>query len=820
MHSLNLRDKTPINCMPTSSLIPLRLPFFLLLILYTTISAAQAIPVTISVQTAKKEPVAAASISLSDRIDSLALFSQIADSAGKAVFELAQGQQYFVTITSVGYLPLTKGITITPASTVFSFTLNDESKTLGTVVVSAASKPLMRQEDDKTIIDPESLAAASTNGYEIIEKTPGLFVDQDGNIYLNSTTPASVQINGREMKMSTADIATMLKSLPPDAIARIEVLRTPSARYDASGSGGLVNIILKKGVRIGLTGSINTGMQQGQYGSQFAGLNLNNNNGRTTTYLNLNFTRRNSYERIATNRLYAPDSLLQQEAFTRYPAFVYYGAFGWSRELTSKWELTYDTRLSYTNSDNNTNNHSIIKKISTGDTITNNLAQVHNDGRSLLWTNGLTAKYKIDSSGSEWRTDISHTYANGQTDQLYNTFFYFPPVVPGIGGSGNIDNRRNFTTLQSDLVWKLPDSYTVETGVKSSLLQYNSRTRYFRKTGSTQEPDGNRTNTYRYRENINAFYLQGSKTISSITIKMGARLENTNMQGRQLVPGDTSFNLHRTDLFPYVYLSRKLMKIAGFDLRSYLVYRRTISRPVYEQLNPFPRYVDQFVSEAGNPSLRPQFTQNYEANVSIDERPILAVGMNRTKDIFSSVFYQADSTRSQAIRTYDNIGTSKEFYLRALGAIPPGKRYFFVLGAQYNHNFYQGQYEGSDLSFKRGGWLMFTYHEFKLDRRSRITMNGFWRFKGPLQFYELNAFGAVNANINRQFLNRKLVVTASINDIFRTNRNDFILNQGTVNASGSRRADTRRVGLNIRYNFGIRKKEESSSPFNIAPPEN
>ena len=104
----------------------------------------------------------------------------------------------------------------------------------------------MRQEDDKTIVDPENLAASSTSGYEVLEKTPGLFVDQDGNIYLNSTTPATIYINGREQKMSTADIASLLKSLPPNSIASIEILRTPSAKYDASGGGGIVNIVLKK----------------------------------------------------------------------------------------------------------------------------------------------------------------------------------------------------------------------------------------------------------------------------------------------------------------------------------------------------------------------------------------------------------------------------------------------------------------------------------------------------------------------------------------------------------------------------------------------
>ena len=197
------------------------------------------------------------------------------------------------------------------------------------------------------------------------------------------------------------------------------------------------------------------------------------------------------------------------------------------------------------------------------------------------------------------------------------------------------------------------------------------------------------------------------------------------MKGNQIIPNDTSFNIHSTDLFPYVYVSRNLMKIAGYDLRAYLVYRRTVSRPGYQLLNPSQRYIDPYLFETGNPSLRPQFTQNYEANVSIDERPILAIGVNDTKDIFTNVVYQADSNRSVSYRTYDNLGNNKEVYFRGLGAIPPGGKYFIVAGVQYNHNFYQGLYEGKPLLFKKGSWTIFTYQTFKLTPTTNLSLNGF-----------------------------------------------------------------------------------------------
>ena len=114
------------------------------------------------------------------------------------------------------------------------------------------------------------------------------------------------------------------------------------------------------------------------------------------------------------------------------------------------------------------------------------------------------------------------------------------------------------------------------------------------------------------------------------------------------------------------------MRIAGFDLRAYLIYRRTINRPVYEQLNPFQDMLMNFFRKWAIPSLRPQFTRNYEANISVNERPILAVGVNDTKDIFTNVIYQADTSQSQGFRTYDNLGKNKEWYLRGLGCYTAG----------------------------------------------------------------------------------------------------------------------------------------------------
>jgi iron complex outermembrane recepter protein len=795
-----------------------RIPLLFTLLLIGASAQAQQTSVSFRIVDPKNQPVPFASLTVTPVADSSAILQKVADSLGFAQFVLQQNAQYIVKVSSVNFQPVEKRITVKGSAPSFTITTDESSKTLGNVVVTA-TRPLMRQEDDKTIVDPENLAVSSTNAYEIIEKTPGLFVDQDGNIYLNSTTPATIYINGREQKMSTADIATMLKSLPPNSIASIEIMRTPSARYDASGGGGIVNVILKKGVRIGLTGSINAGINQGTYGNRFAGININNNNGRLSSYLNLQYSKRNTYEQIRTDRIFAPDSLLGQDAFTRYPTNSYYVGYGGGYELTKKWEINYDGRLSLNDFSNRTVNQSKINRISTGELLTSNEALVRNNGKSFNLNQGISLKHRFDSLGSEWTTDVSYTYAPTNSDQFFNTVF-FSPSYPGQGGDGDIDNRLQFLSAQTNIIRKFPKQFTAEGGIKTTNVWFSNETDYFRESNGSRVKDAFRTRSYRYTENIHSAYVQGSKNIAGFILKAGVRVENTNMKGRQLVPADTSFTQHRTDAFPYIYLSRDIMKIAGYELRAYLVYRRTINRPAYEYLNPFPRYVDQYLFETGNPSLRPQFTKNYEANVSVDERPILAIGFNDTKDIFTQVIYQADSSRSLAYRTYDNLGTNKEIYFRGLGAIPPGKRYFFVVGAQYNHNFYQGLYENAPLSFKRGSWTIFTYQTFKLTPLTQLTLNGFARFKGQLQFYELSTFGALNFSISQQFFQKKLTVTLSANDMFFTNNNRFTIKQGSVDASGFREGDTRRFGLNMRYNFGFRKREENNNMFNVEPQGN
>lgn len=756
-------------------------------------------------------PLYGVTVNLKDSLDKKLQLNNISDTSGKVVFNLKANTFYLMTATSVGFKPFFAKINTADKDKVYIFTLQDDTQTLGSVTVTA-KKPLMTQEDDKTIVDPEPLAATSTNAFELIEKTPGLFVDQDGNVYLNSTSPAKIYINGREQKLAASDVASILKSLPPNSIEKIEIIRTPSASMDASSSGGAVNVLLKKGVKLGRTGTVNTGFNQGEFGNQFVGINLNRSLETRSSYLNLNFNKRKTYEASDFERILNTDNkTLNTNSYSILPSYSLYSGFGANFDLSKKLELGYDGRINFNQNKSEIENKSVLSNAS--EIFSQNINTLNNNTQNYNINQGVNSKYKFDDKGSVLKLDLSLDYFEINGKQEYNTNFTLP-LNSTLAGNGDWNNTRSLFAGMLDFKYFFPKKLILETGLKTSIQNFNSKTNYFKTQNSVSNPDLFRTNAFDYYENINAAYAQSSKFFGKYILKFGTRLENTVMEGHQKVPSDTTFKINRTDLFPYLYFSRKLFKVATYEMRGYLVARRTISRPVYEYLNPFPRFVDQYIYEAGNPSLKPQFTNNYEVNISFEERPIFAIGRNYVKDIFTAVVYQDKTNPLVSYRTYDNLGKNTETYFRMVGALPPGGKYFFVAGAMYMFNDYEGFLDNKPFTFQKGTWSFFTYHQLKLDSRSSIYLNGFIRTNGQMQFYELSNFGNLNLSINRQFLNKKLMVSAQMNDMFYTNPYSFTLNQGNINATGQRRTDSRRFGINIRYNFGQKKKNESFDMFN------
>ena len=773
---------------------------------------AQTVKLQITVTDNKTEVVQNATAALYLLPDSILISKKVIQA--ETFFQVKKQTNYVVKLSAVGMQGAVQLINISDADTKVNVAMLYKVSSLDDVTV-VAKKPLIKQEDDKTIVDAEVLANSSTSAYEILEKTPGVIVDQDGNTYLNSTMPATVYINGREMKLSSSDLASLLKSLPAGSVSKIEILNTPSAKYDAASSGGIINIVLKKGVKLGTNGSVNTAYFQGAYGTETIGFNLNKGSGKINSYLSCQVTNRNNFEELNSSRFLKTDStLLSQRSYTTYPTVSNFVSGGVDVQFTPKFNAGYALRYNNSNGKSYATNGNDITKVPASSSIVNNLSDINSINKSAYLENNLSAKYKIDTSGSELTAEFDYNYYRNRNTQLYKNYSYLP-IKPAVTGDGANNNDKNIFLLQADLTLKFPKKLTLETGFKATFSKSENSSNYFKDTGNNISfVDAYQTNTFKYTEKIISAYVQVSKTFLGFTIKPGLRLEVTDISGHQTIPIDTSLILKRTDVFPYLFIKHKLFKLFGFPLIGNAIYRRSIKRPYYEILNPYPKYVDQYLFDVGNPALKPQFTTNYEVNITFDNIPVLAFGINNTKDIFSNVTYQDASTRI-AYRTYDNLGKNKEIYAKIIGGIPPGGKYFFYVGALYNYTRYSGFYEGLPLNYSRGSWTFFMFQELKVTPKFSVNMQGFLKTKGIQNLYELNTFGGLFVSANKSILKKKANIILSVNDLLQTNHVSFSLKQGTVSAEGERINDTRRVGLTFRYNFGIKPKTEKKKGFDL-----
>ncbi len=782
-----------------------------------TLSYAQYRKLSVSIADEKNNKVQNATAYLKNLSDTSIFIKKVLTS--KDDFNITEGISYNLHISSIGKIDFDTSFLTGNSAISIQVVLKNSVTSMSAVTVVSSRKPLIKEEDDKTIIDAEALSISSTNAFEVIEKTPGAIIDQDGNIYLTSTTPATVFINGREMKLSGSDLTSLLKSLPANSVSKIEILRNPSAKYDAASSGGIVNIVLKKGVKLGSNGSINVAYFQGVYATNTAGFTFNKSGDKINSYISYQYTKRTNFEELNSDRGFDIDStIIHQRSFTKYPSTTHYVNAGLDYAISKKWNIAYDVRYTFNQNKNKAENLIDVSKQLIDYNIAETRSAITNNNYSDYLSNIITLKCKIDTSGSEWTNTAEYSYFNYNNSQQY-TNTYLIPQRAAVKGDGINDNIKNILSVQSDLTLKLPKKYTVETGIKISNSSSENKALYFIDTGNAiQIVDKFQTNTYQYKETISAAYLQASKTFHGFTIKPGLRFEITDISGHQLVPKDTSFSINRKDVFPYIFLKHKLFKMYGQTLMASAIFRKSIKRPYYESLNPYPKYVDQFLYESGNPALKPQFTTNYELNVTFNDIPVVAFGFNDTKNIFSSVIYQDDITKI-AYRTFDNLGNNKEFYCRLVGGIPPGGKYFFYFGGVFNYNEYRGFYQNQPFNYNRASYTFFTFHEYKATKKFTVNLQGFLRSKALQNFYELNTFGGIFVSANKSLFNKKLNLIISINDLLHTNQVSFTYNRNGQQIDGKRINDTRRLGVTLRYNFGFKPKEEKEKKNNYEAPQ-
>lgn len=555
--------------------------------------------------------------------DSSIAKSGFCNAEGHYEFDLIRPNQYLVQITNMGY------------SDVFSntFTISDSAQSiqLDTLILKAASnelsevqivhkKAFVERKIDRVVVNPEALISNSgTTALDVLAKSPGIIIDGNDNISLKGKQGVVVFIDDKPTYMAAAELPNYLRSLSSSLIASIEIMSNPPAQYDAAGNAGIVNIKLKHDKQRGLNMGLNLSYGQGKYLRTNNSFNINYRIDKFNFFGSIGISQNNSYQNLTINRYYytndgSYNSAFNQNSYIKQKRGGKNARVGFDYYMSAK--STFGMVLSgFVNpsTPTNNNNATISDK---NDAVTSYVkSYTTSDER---WKNGsinLNYAYKFDEKGRMLTVNGDYITYNSRQSQSLENNVYTPDFQL-------TDNSLLTSTLPADIVIKtikldyahpLNDGSKFDIGYKSSFVNTDNTASFFDVVDGVSTPNYVFSNRFKYKENINAAYLNYSKTFSKFALQLGLRLENTNLDGNQLgnaVIPDSSFSRHYTNLFPTLFLSYTADSLQKNQFG--LSMGRRIDRPDYHDLNPFTYPIDRYTYYGGNPFLQPTYSYNFE----------------------------------------------------------------------------------------------------------------------------------------------------------------------------------------------------------------
>jgi outer membrane receptor protein involved in Fe transport len=752
--------------------------------------------------------IESATITLLRAKDSSVAKMSVADKTGKYSFDNVAEGSYLVSITAIGH---TKGFsetfavnTVNPAVTVKTIELVPEAKSVGGVTVTA-KKPLIEQKIDRTIVNVDASATnVGNSALEVLEKSPGISVDKDGNISLKGKQGVQVFIDGRPSYLSGADLANMLRSMSASQLEQIEIMTNPPAKYDAAGNSGVINIKTKKNKQFGYNGSLTTGYTQGRYPRFNEGANFNYRNGKVNVFTNLNYSRNHRGEDLDIKRRFRESvskdilSIFDQTTNMENESKFYSAKVGLDYSATKKTTFGIVLNGFYNPSTWQSNTNTFI--YDPNEVLTNQTtAYSRNDEKWKNFSGNLNFRTLLDSAGQELTADLDYIQYRSTSHQPLISSYYdnaghllrIPDTLMG-------DLPQDITIYSGKMDYTLPlkNGAKFEAGLKSSYVKTDNNASYDSLRSGQTYHDFNRSNHFVYEENINAAYVNFSKPFNKKwSGQLGLRVENTNAKGNQLTTG-VDFKRNYTQLFPTAYLQYTASEKNQFVLN----YGRRINRPDYQDLNPFIHFLDRYTFEQGNPNLKPQFSHNIELTHTFKGFLNSTLNYTSTTDIIQQVLEQNEITSETYIKkaniaSLHQVGFSVSAY-KEITKWWSGNVYANV----YNNRF-KGIVNNEYIAIGITGAMFQLQQQFKFGKGWGAELSGFYRTKGLEGVIFIKPIGQVNAAFSKQVMKNKGTVRVNFRDIFAGGVFKGYSKYGNVDAEFVNTNDSRAVSLSFTWRF-------------------
>lgn len=731
-----------------------------------------------------EKAVEAASVTLLSAKDSGVVKIEVTDKNGRFEIVSPGSGSFLLLISSVGFeKKYTPSFKVSPAGEVIqtgTTRLTPESSDMKAVVITA-KKPLIEQKIDKLVVNVDAAPTnAGATAMEVLEKSPGITINNDGVISLKGKAGVVVMMDGKPTYLSAEDLANLLKNTPASAIDQIEIMSNPSSKYDASGNSGIINIKTKKSLKMGLNGSIMIGATAGFFQKN----DVLYVQPKSQNSVNFNYRK----NKINVFGSYNPNFNKRRNELTILRNFYNgNGTPNASANLGTTFNGNADNHSAKLGADYYINDKNVLGVVFTGfgffgDFAPSTRSNIYNPDGSLQsglysttdnnirfrnYTGNINYKHSFDSLGRAFTIDLDYVKYDNVSDILLTT-----NVMDKWGGTmgdpvllkGHLPSNIDIYSFKTDYEHPFKDNFKIETGVKINYIKNNNIVDYTRHDGEEWKTDY-RSNHFIYEENINAAYINVSKQLSQKwSAQAGLRAENTNTRGYQ-VTNDSSFKRHYTNLFPTAFVSYAVNKNNQLTLS----YSRRVNRPNYQDLNPFIYFLDSLTYQQGNPYLLPQFSHNVELSHSFKGKFITSINYSRTTDVISQILRQ-NTAEKTTFQTTENVSQFRNIGLSVTAPFKWTSWFSSNLFVNVYNNHYEGLYNGDPIDASNTAYLINLTNSFNLAQGFSAELSGFYRSEGLNNLLVMNEMYQMTIGLQKTLMKGN-PHCASISGILSAGRN-------------------------------------------------
>jgi len=749
------------------------------------------------------QPLDFANILLLNPKDSSLVKGTISDSTGAFIFEMVENGSYLLSATMVGYPVYRGSIEVTSAQTVHLPTLQLRGGVALSEVAVVAQKPFIEMQNDKIVMNVENSAVAAGNtALEVLQKAPGVLFDQNSRaLSLKGKQGVLVMIDGKQSYLSTEEVIRLLETMPANNIEKIEIIHNPSAKYDAAGNAGIINIRLKKDKNLGFNGNVSIG---GGY--------WENPTANGSTQLNY---RRKKFNLFGN---YSRNYREQFNNMTIFRSIPFEGA---------QSVFDQDNRRNFLSRSNNfkagvdfylTKNTTIGALMTGGigswrdrSNIFTQISGANNEPFSQVrantntleeWDNrtyNLNFRHAFNDKGAELTFDADYsTFDNPANQQSDNFFFNNENTEVATPNLLRSNSFSGVTIKAAKVDWTQPlkGGINLEAGLKTSIVGTDNDVEWRRNRGAEFVVDTNLTNQFLYEETIYAGYVNASTQFKGFSVQAGLRGEQTVSDGRS-VTLDKQVKRDYLSLFPSLSLSHQV----GKDHSLSYSYSRRIDRPSYQDLNPFTFFLDQYTFGRGNPFLRPQFTNAFSVNYSFKQAFVVTASYSQTDDAMTDLLEQNDADRT-TYQTRANFAKFDNWSLNVSTPIPITKWWSARLNLSGYINHFQSTIASGTVDNQQLSYNAYMSNNFTLSKTLRAELSGWYNSPNVWGLFEARSQYAIDAGLFKSFWKDKASLKLNISDIFFTNNFRVKIQQDNINARIAGNWESRRVNLSFSYKFG------------------